>query len=206
MRRPLYLHGTLRDFGGPYYFDVSSPAEMVAGLASQYDAFRHQLLKGRYHLIAGPLRRARPLGGRAVFEPCYAPNYHLYPVLSGAARQRGKMVLGLTLLGLSFAPGVSAGMSSLGTMATGSASFGQGLASLGTQLMARTGQFMMSQGAMQSISPPQYQPTDEIRSSRIGARATATEGHVIPLIYGQVRVHQPLYIETGLQIETTSHL
>ena len=113
----------------------------------------------------------------ALSAPCYAPNYHLYPVLSGAARQRGKMVLGLTLLGLSFAPGVSAGMSSLGTMATGSASFGQGLASLGTQLMARTGQFMMSQGAMQSISPPQYQPTDEIRSSRIGVRAAATEGH-----------------------------
>ena len=204
MKKRLYLHGALSAYGGPYSFDMASPAEMVQALASQHKCFERHIAKGKFHLMAGPLSRKRLLSGQAVFAPCLAPSYHLYPALSGASKGRGKMVLGLTLLGLSFVPGVSTGFSQVGAAASGSGSFGQSFATIGTNMLARTGHYLMAQGALQAISPPQFSQTDTT-SSQLSASANASnEGGSIPLVYGEVRLSDPLFIETGLHIETKS--
>lgn len=204
MLRRLYLHAGLATFGGPFSFEVETPADMVQALAAQHSEFDDRVRAGAFHLIAGPLKAPRVISGQSVYEPCDAHNYHLYPAVAGANKGRGKMVMGLTLLGLSFMPGVSSGLHEFGTAATGSSQFGQSFSLLGRQILSRTGQYLMAQGALSAISPPVFQPVDQPQTSLTTPTEPQLEGITIPLVYGEVRLEQPLYIETGLQIETTS--
>ena len=204
MLRRLYLHGGFADCGGPYSFEMDSPAEMVQALAAQHPQFAKMIAASKVRLIAGPLRQPCALSGAALLAPCTARTYHLYPAIAGRAKGRGKMVLGLTLLGLSFIPGVTSGLGQFGTSVTGSAQFGANFASIGQQLLARTGQYLMSQGALSSISPPHHHPTDAPPPQLSALAQVQHEGLTLPLIYGEVRVSTPLFIETGLHIETVS--
>ena len=209
MIRRLYLHGGdhitgLASCGGPFSFEAACPADMVQALAAQHPRFQQMMVRGRYHLVAGPLSRPISLSGPSLYAPCRARTYHLYPAIAGAVKGRGKLVLGLTLLGLSFVPGVSASLGQFGTSATGSAQFGASFASIGNQLLARTGQYLMAQGALKSISPPRFAQTDHQPASLAALASSQQEGLTIPLIYGEVRVEAPLFIETGLHIETIS--
>lgn len=209
MLRRLYLHGGsakggLSDCGGPFSFEADSPAELIQALAAQHDGFDKIMRRGKFHLIAGPLRRPVSVQKAAFHRSCIARTYHLYPAIEGANKGRGKMVLGLTLLGLSFVPSVSAGLGQFGTSLSGSAQFGQSFATIGRQLLSRTGKYLMSQGAVSAISPPHYQAVDEVTPALSPLAQSQAEGITIPLVYGQVRLETPLFIETGLHIDTIS--
>lgn len=216
MLRRLYVHGGLqnclhdcrddegRKLAQPFSFEAHSPCELVQALAAQNATFSDAILRGSFHLVAGPLRSSKPLSAMAIHQKCAARTYHLYPSVTGANKGRGKMVLGLTLLGLSFVPGVSAGAGSFASSLTGSAQFGQSFAGISRQLLSRTGQYLMAQGAIQSISPQAEQTLGTSQSYLSATAQVQSEGLTIPLIYGEVRLHQPLFIETGLHIETVS--
>ena len=202
MRR-LYLHGALAACGGPFDFAAHRPIDLITALATQRPDFARMLQQGRYHIIAGPLSRPRTLAGPQLYQPFCPRTLHLTPAIAGAAKGRGKMVLGLTLLGLSFVPGVASGLSSAFTGVTGNAALGARLTSFGTHLLGQTGQYLMAQGALSSVSPQPHHHAGTLSSDLVAAPATSREGHAIPLIYGQVRLHDPILIETGLTIETT---
>ena len=85
------------------------------------------------------------------------------------------MVLGLTLLGLSFVPGVASGLSSAFTGVTGNAALGARLASFGTHLLGQTGQYLMAQGALSSVSPQPHHHAGTLSSDLVAAPATSRE-------------------------------
>ena len=204
MKTALYLHGKLARHGGPFRFYVKSPIDLIQALACQHPAFASDMKHGHYHLVAGPLKKPTPLSSGSLYAPCEKRHYHLYPDLCGAGQGRGKMVLGLTLLGLSFVPGVATGIGQFGTSITGNAQFGAGLAATSKQLLARSGQYIMAQGVLKTLGTNPIAPDVAHASHLTTPQNTTAEGIAIPLIYGKVRLSDPVLIETGLHVETVT--
>ena len=127
---------------------------------------------------------------------------HLTPVRAGAARDEGKMLLGLTLLGLSFVPGVQAGV------ASGLSGLGRGACPAGAEfggmlenrLLGGAGALLLLSGASEALSPQARRPSGEA-STAVSPTESTGEGAAIPLVYGTVRVTAPPVVSAGLSIE-----
>ena len=167
------------------------------------------LRQGRFELRAGQaqISTTTPVSAEQLIAPIKASHLHLWPAPSGASRGRGKAVLGLTLLGLSFVPGVNAGIAqsfagvgqSIGGSAA-AASFQQ----FGSQLLGRAGSLLLLSGLSEAISPQVASPAGAVPSASLPAPQIAGQGAAVPMIYGHVRVTQPVVISSGLDVDVVS--
>lgn len=199
--KTLHLHGALRRFGPTLNFRLETPLAIIGAAASQVPGLAAMLRRGRFELAAGPVHRA--IGG-AKIDLCFAETeLHLSPVRGGAARGEGKMLLGLTLLGLSFVPGVQggiiSGMSGLGEGVAGAAGAEFG-GMLGSRLLGGAGALLLLSGASEALSPQARRPAGEA-SSGVSPSAPTGEGAAIPLVYGTVRLTAPPVVSAGLSVE-----
>jgi predicted phage tail protein len=137
-------------------------------------------------------------------EPIDETQLHLVPEFSGHGRGEGKMLLGLTLLGLSFVPGVQAGLTS------GFSSIGESLAGasgaelggmLGSRLLGGAGTWLMMAGASEALAPQLRQPAGDPSGIISGPQPTG-EGAAVPLVYGRARVEAPPIISAGVTVRT----
>ena len=199
--RTLHLHGALRRFGPRLRLRLDTPLAMVAAAASQRPGLAMVLRRGQFELAAGPGRR--PITGAMLDVPVSETELHLSPARAGAARGEGKMLLGLTLLGLSFVPGVQAGITS------GLSGFGEGIAGaagaefggmLGSRLLGGAGALLLLSGASEALSPQSRRDPGQ-ESSQVSASAPTGEGAAIPLVYGTVRLTAPPVVSAGLSVE-----
>lgn len=211
--KTLHLHGALRRFGPKLDFRLetpqvtprakprATPQAIVGAAASQLPGLAAILRRGRFELTAGPARR--PIGGAMIDLAFAEADLHLSPVRGGAARGEGKMLLGLTLLGLSFVPGVQAGITS------GLSGFGEGLAGaagaefggmLGSRLLGGTGALLLLSGASEALSPQARHQAGQASTGMSPGEPTG-EGAAIPLVYGTVRLAAPPVVSAGLSVE-----
>ena len=141
-RKRIFLHGDLARFGGPFDCEASNAAEAISALANQIDGFAAALRHGDYQLWVGGRTTGRPITGPGLHMRLRHYHLHIAPAIAGHGKGEGKMLLGLTLLGLSFVPGVQAGITSgfasLGE-AVGGATGGELAASLAVACLAAPG-------------------------------------------------------------------
>ena len=200
----IFLHGKLRAFAPSITLIARDAVQALSGIASQHEGFAKTLRCGRYTLIAGSLARGKALTGADLIRPLPANKLHLVPAVRGAGKGRGKAVLGLTLLGLSFVPGANAAIggafssvgAGVGTAAT-EASFQQ----FGSQLLGRAGGLLLLAGAAEMLSPQVSQPAGSLPSSAQATPETSGQGAPIPLVYGNARIVAPIVISSGLDVE-----
>jgi len=200
-KKTLHLHGGLRRHGPAFAFRLDTPLEMVGAAAAQRPGLAAMLRCGRFTLGAGAARR--PITGAMIDQPFAEPDLHLAPAWRGAARGEGKMLLGLTLLGLSFVPGVQAGitggLAGIGETIGGTAGAELG-GVLGSRLLGGAGAWLLLSGASQALSPQARRPAGAV-STGIAPDAPTGEGTAIPLVYGTVRVTAPPVVSAGLSVE-----
>lgn len=212
--REIKLHGSLKDlYSGQIILDCKTTAEMIRGLSAQIKGFDKALREGYFRIVRGDnidtdqfdvdetLVNFR-LGRHKVV--------HIIPVPAGAKKGGfGKIVLGIALVGLSFAvgpatlagfagaPGAAAGVATAGELSVASAVL-SGASSLG---------FSMILGGISQMLTPQvknnYQTgsVDERASFLFdGATNVSEQGGPINLCYGQFLVGSTI-IAAGLDVE-----
>lgn len=199
--RRLHLHGVLAEFGPCLSFRLDRPLAILGMAAAQCPGLDAALRRGFFELTAGPQRRQ--VSGADIDLPLAEHDLHLAPVRGGQARGEGKMLLGLTLLGLSFVPGVQAGITS------GLAGIGEGIAGaggaeiggfLGSRLLGGAAAWLILSGAGEALSPQARRPAGDASTGTAPAEPTG-EGAAIPLVYGTVRLTAPPVVSAGLSVQ-----
>jgi len=181
----VYLHGSLKEFGGPFRLFACHAAEAVSALSQQLDDFESQIAKGRFQLISGARKSGRSLKGPDCYRPLRAKNLHIVPVAAGAASRRQQALLGLTLLGLSFAPGLSG--------VAGSAA--------GSQLLGQAGSVLMLRSLQTASFGESRNSAEDRQSDIVSAPSSEAEGSAVPLLYGRRFVQSPPVIFSSLTVE-----
>jgi len=201
----VFLHGPLRLFSGPITLQAGSAQQAIHGICVQLPDLAEKISEMRLKLISGSRKKGVLLNGTACFAPLAHRHLHLVPVVSGRGRDRGKIALGMTLVGLSFVPGLSGGIAArfaeAGTQ-FGGAQLGQLGHFLGGQLLGSAGAFMMQAGLSEQLGAQQKSPAGSNPSELINSPTSTPEGQAIPLIYGQVRLKSPAIISSSLMVET----
>ena len=192
----LHLHGALAAFGRLPGIRCDRPREVVAIAAAQLPGLEAALRRGSFILAAGP--EWRRLGGTEIDQPVSARELHLMPHRGGSGRGEGKMLLGLTLLGLSFVPGVQAGIGN-GLAAAGIGG-GEAAGLLGGRLLGGAGAWLLLSGASEALAPQTHRQQG-LASSDVAPPAPNGEGAAIPLAYGSVRIVAPPVVSAGLSVQ-----
>jgi predicted phage tail protein len=201
--KTLFLHGALARFGTTYRVAINTPAEGINALCAHCDGFAAMLRQGQYFVWVGGRRAPRYLAGPDLYDRFAEYHMHIMPVVAGKASGPGKMLLGLSLLGLSFVPGGQAAvLAQLGQLgATASASHLGGLsASINSQLLGSTTNWLAYSAPHQILSPQLYNAAGQIRSDQIALNQPSAEGRAIPLIYGTVHLDTAPMISAGLLV------
>jgi len=198
----LHLHGALAKFGPRLRFRLDRPRAVIAAAAVQRPGLEVALRRGRFSLAIGAGRQ--PLAGDQLDDVLAdMRELHLAPLRVGSGRGEGKMLLGLTLLGLSFVPGVQSGLVS------GLSGLGEGLAGaggaeiggfLGSRLLGGAGAWLLLSGASEALAPQARRPAGAASSS-VAPQAPTGEGAAIPLVYGTARLEAPPVVSAGLTVK-----
>lgn len=203
----LTLHGALAKYAGKdaaLRLYAHTPAAALTGVAAQCPGVEQGLRRGRFHLIAGSLRRGRNLTVQELTAPLTAKTLHLVPQTAGAARGQGKAVLGLTLLGLSMVPGANAAVGSAFGGFGQHIGAGEAFQAFGSQLLGRTGGLLLLAGAAEALTPQAASPAGRLSSTTQAVPETGGQGAAIPLVYGNARLENPPVVSSALDIATTS--
>ena len=196
-------HGRLKKIAKPMTARVHDVVQAVTAFARAYPPVEIALRQGRFDIRLGSIA-GKSISAEDLVMPVKGDEIHIIPTAAGAANGRGKAVLGLTLLGLSFVPGASLGPSfgavgqSFGTAAA--ASFEQ----FGSQLLGRAGSLLLLSGLAEMVSPQTSAPAGNLPSASLSAPATSGQGAAVPLVYGEVRISRPVVISSGITVDTAT--
>ena len=189
MLRKIKLYGELAEFVGHKEFEVKADtfASAVSFLVNNFEGI-DRFMSPKYYQVK--------VGNYAVDEselshPIGQEDIHFVPVITGAGRGFGKVLLGAALIGLSFisfggAPGLGAAFKG-GFSAAKFAKVGfisKGLAGLGTALVL--------QGVSDMLFPvpevPEFESEENPRLSFSfgGTQQTGRAGTPVPLVYGEI--------------------
>mgnify|MGYP001438314951 FL=1 len=201
----IFLHGKLRAFLPRAKLEAGSAHQALHGLSCQLSGFEEAVSQMQLRLISGSRKGGKILNGAACFAPLGHRHLHVVPVIAGRGRDNGKIALGLTLVGLSFVPGVSGSIAARFAQAGsqfGGAEFGQLGHFLGSQLLGSAGAFLMQAGLSEQAGSQHRNPAGQLPSALISTPASSAEGQPVPLIYGRVRLTAPPIISSSLIVET----
>lgn len=197
--KTLQLTGRLaKDFGEEFELDVATPAEAIRALCYQLEGFEQALREGAYRLFRVFTDKEEnvdedyiQLGyGKAI-------GFRIEPIVGGAKRGMGKVVLGAVIIGAAF---LTAGLAAA-PMTAGI--FGSAI-TYGN--VAMIGGMIALQGVSMMLTPTIKNPTpsgsvDQRESFLIDATGNLTsQGNPVPLVYGLVHVGS-VVISTGVRTE-----
>ena len=190
MLRKIKLYGELAEFVGHKEFEVKADtlASAVSFLVNNFEGI-DRFMNPKYYQVK--------VGNYAVDEselsyPIGQEDIHFIPVISGAGRGFGKILLGAALIGLAFIPFAGAG-TGLGAAFKGGFSaakfakvgfISKGLAGLGTALVL--------QGVSDMLFPvpevPEFESEENPRLSFSfgGTQQPGRAGTPVPLVYGEI--------------------
>jgi len=190
MLRKIKLYGELAEFVGHKEFEVKADtlAHAVSFLVNNFEGIDKFMNPKHYQV---------KIGSYAVDEsefsyPIGQEDIHFIPVIAGAGRGFGKILLGAALIGLAFIPFAGAG-TGLGAAFKGGFSaakfakvgfISKGLAGLGTALVLS--------GVSDMLFPvpevPDFESEEDPRLSFSfgGTQQTGRAGTPVPLVYGEI--------------------
>ncbi len=209
MLREVVLHGALgEEFGGPFKFEVASPAEAVRALVILVRGVRDRLRQGHYRVIVGerdtglelnagdePDAQARGWAELLNMRLGKLPAVHIVPVIAGAGgasgRYTGKIIAGVALIGIALTAGAlaPAGAGFLGLGAT------LGGTSITAGMVAAVGLAVALSGVAGLLTSTGQQHDSFILS---GQTNVTTQGGPVPIVIGEF-VTGGVLISAGLQ-------
>ena len=189
MLRKIKLYGELAEFVGHKEFEVQvdSLAKAVSFLINNFEGIDRFMSPKYYQVKVGSYE----VDESELSHPIGQEDIHFVPVITGAGRGFGKVLLGAALIGLSFisfggAPGLGAAFKG-GFSAAKFAKVGfisKGLAGLGAALVL--------QGVSDMLFPvpevPEFESEENPRLSFSfgGTQQTGRAGTPVPLVYGEI--------------------
>ena len=189
MSRKIKLYGKLAEFVGFKEFDVEikSVAQAVSFLINNFPHLESYMSPNYYQVKVGNYDIIED----EIHYPTGKDDIHFVPVITGAGRGFGKVLLGAALIGLSFisfggAPGLGAAFKG-GFTAAKFAKVGfisKGLAGLGTALVLQG----VSEMLFPLPKPPKFESEEDPRLSFSfgGTQQTGRAGTPVPLVYGEI--------------------
>ena len=204
MLRKIKLYGELAEFVGHKQFEVQvdSLAKAVSFLINNFEGIDRFMSPKYYQVKVGSYE----VDESELSHPIGQEDIHFVPVITGAGRGFGKILLGAALIGLAFIPFAGAG-TGLGAAFKGGFSaakfakvgfISKGLAGLGTALVL--------QGVSDMLFPvpevPEFESEENPRLSFSfgGTQQTGRAGTPVPLVYGEI-VTGGVVISGGIDTE-----
>ncbi len=190
MLRKIKLYGELAEFVGHKEFEVKADtlAHAVSFLVNNFEGIDRFMNPKHYQVKIG----SYAVDQSELSYPIGQEDIHFIPVITGAGRGFGKILLGAALIGLAFIPFAGAG-TGLGAAFKGGFSaakfakvgfISKGLAGLGTALVL--------QGVSDMLFPvpevPEFESEENPRLSFSfgGTQQTGRAGTPVPLVYGEI--------------------
>ena len=184
MLRKIKLYGELAEFVGHKEFEVKADtlASAVSFLVNNFEGI-DRFMNPKYYQVK--------VGNYAVDEselshPIGQEDIHFVPVITGAGRGFGKILLGAALIGLSFLP--------IGTSAGLGVGFAKGFAKVGfiQKGLAGLGAALVLSGVSDMLFPlPKIEDFDSEGDPRLsfnfnGIQQTNRAGTPVPIVYGEI--------------------
>ena len=183
MLRKVKLYGKLAKFVGHRVLeaDVNNAAETVRFLLANWPELEKHMADQYYKVST----ESWEIGEDEIAYPLGASDISIIPVVGGAGRGTGKILIGVALIGLAFATGgASLGASGLTYKATavGGAWMAQSAVSVGASLILY--------GVADALTPvpgvPESTQDPKNSFSFSGTQNTSRAGVPVPICYGQV--------------------
>ena len=187
MLRKIKLYGELADFVGHKEFEVQvdSLQKAVSFLVNNFAGIEKYMNPRYYQVKVGDYA----VDETEILHPIGQEDIHFVPVITGAGRGFGKILLGAALIGIAFLMPVASGGLSLGAgIKAGS------LAKVGfmTKMVAGVGASLVLSGVSDMLFPlpdvPAYEDSQDPRLSFSfgGTQQTGRSGTPVPLVFGEI--------------------
>ena len=187
MLRKIKLYGELAEFVGHKEFEVQvdSLQKAVSFLVNNFAGIEKYMNPRYYQVKVGDYA----VDESEILHPIGQEDIHFVPVITGAGRGFGKILLGAALIGIAFLMPVASGGLSLGAgIKAGS------LAKVGfmTKMVAGVGASLVLSGGSDMLFPlpdvPAFEDTQDPRLSFSfgGTQQTGRAGTPVPLVYGEI--------------------
>lgn len=213
----IVLHGALkREFGGPFSFEVASPAEAFRALEANFPGrFFAAVRDGVYRIVRGDRKKGLALGPDQLTFGLGSADLHIIPLARGSAgsqRSKGgvKAVIGVAMMAVAIVAteGAASALLAGSFKEFGTLMGAGGLLSWGT--VASYGLSMTLAGVSAMLSPQpkaqDLQPVDQRQSYLFNGPVNLTEqGGAVPLIYGRCRVGSTT-ISAGIDVEQVPYV
>jgi predicted phage tail protein len=185
MLRKLKLYGELAEFVGHKEFEVKADSigKVVSFLINNFPQVERYMNPKYYQVKVGNYE----VDKTEIHYPIGQEDIHIVPVIAGAGRGVGKVLLGAALIGLAIAApgaGFSFGSKGVGFIATGAApsAFMAAVGNLGIALTLMG----VSEMLFPVPKPKEFRSEEDPRLSFSfsGAQNTSRAGTPVPLVYG----------------------
>ena len=187
MLRKIKLYGELAEFVGHKEFEVQvdSLQKAVSFLVNNFAGIEKYMNPRYYQVKVGDYA----VDETEILHPIGQEDIHFVPVITGAGRGFGKILLGAALIGVAFLMPVASGGLSLGAgIKAGS------LAKVGfmTKMVAGVGASLVLSGVSDMLFPlpdlPAFEDTQDPRLSFSfgGTQQTGRAGTPVPLVFGEI--------------------
>jgi len=192
MLRKIKLYGELAEFVGHKEFEVKADtlASAVSFLVNNFEGIDRFMNPKHYQV---------KIGSYAVDEsefsyPIGQEDIHFIPVIAGAGRGFGKILLGAALIGLAFIPFAGSG-TGLGMLFGKGPVFGihkLGQVGMLSKALAGVGGALLLSGVSDMLFPvpeiPKFESEEDPRLSFSfgGTQQTGRAGTPVPLVYGEI--------------------
>ena len=187
MLRKIKLYGELAEFVGHKEFEVQvdSLQKAVSFLVNNFAGIEKYMNPRYYQVKVGDYA----VDETEILHPIGQEDIHFVPLITGAGRGFGKILLGAALIGIAFLmPVASSGLSLGAGIKAGS------LAKVGfmTKMVAGVGASLVLSGVSDMLFPlpdvPAFEDTQDPRLSFSfgGTQQTGRAGTPVPLVYGEI--------------------
>ena len=198
--KTILLYGFLgRRFGRVHRYDVQTPGEAVRALTATLVGFRQALIDGgAYRLLVGG---KRDLGREDLHDPVSdRETIRIVPVVSGAGRGLGQILVGAAIIGGAFFTG-GASIAASGFLTGGiTTTFWGGIA-------VGIGASLVLGGVSQLLFAPKQptgtadRPDNKPSFAFDGAVNTAAQGNPVAVLYGGPLIVGSQVLSAGLSVE-----
>ena len=199
MFRKIKLYGELAEFVGHKEFEVQvdSLAKAVSFLINNFEGIDRFMSPKYYQVKVGNY----DIGEEEIHHPIGKEDIHFIPVISGAGRGLGRVLLGVALIGLAVATGGTSLMFGAGGFSAVAGS------SIGFSVVAgNLGIALLLTGVSEMLTPlPKPKEFNSEQDPRLsfsfsGTQQTSRAGTPVPIVYGEI-VTGSVVISGGLDTE-----
>lgn len=194
--RKVHLYGPLKKYGEVLELEVATAAEAVRALIANFPEITKDIADGKWRVVRGDGEAGMDLGEEDIaLMKLGQADLHIIPVIEGQKGRGGgilKVVLGLTLIAVSFGSAAFLGNAIMGG-ALGGMTWGSAIGMVGLS-MALTG--------ISSLLAPENESNEEKNSFIMnGPTGAVGQGNPVPLAYGGPIIIGSVMISGGIDID-----